>query len=84
MNKLPLYQFWVQVGLTGTLALFCMFNLSFQGKGNRSNEALYSSILSLLVGYWLPSPANNKQGNNVAIDSEQTNVMTNSEEKDQE
>lgn len=81
-NDLPLYRFIVQVGFTSVLIFFCMFSLTFPQKGSQRNQALYASLISFLTGFWMPSPGQNKEGDQVAIDSEETNVFSNQNQED--
>lgn len=72
--KIILYRFYMQVAITGTVALFCMFNLTFNSKGSRANQALFASTLTFIVGFWLPSPGSQKTSG-TDIESEVTNVF---------
>lgn len=78
MTQKERYTFYMQAAISSTLVLFCMFNLTFHQKGSRGNEALYASLLSGVFGFWLPSPASASKANNIAIESEETNINTGS------
>ena len=59
-QRIDFYKFIIQ-GVFSTLILgFCIFQLSSYEKGKRVNESLYSSILSGIMGYWLPSPTSRR------------------------
>lgn len=72
--KIELLKFYMQVGLSIGVFLFSTINLSISIRGSRGNSALYASFLSAVVFFWMPSPGQKKEGDQVAIDSEETNV----------
>lgn len=76
-NSLFLYKFWVQVVISLSVLTFCGVGLS---SSIRRNENLYSNLAFLIIGYWLPSPGgqNKKEENQISIESEQTNINTES------
>lgn len=76
MKNLEFYQFLTQVFFSATVTIFCMVKLSIPvGKG-KVNESLYSSILTGIVGYWLPSPTSKRSQSNVSVDTEVTTINT--------
>lgn len=74
MTERERYSFIAQSLISGSILLFCFFNLSFHEKKRNINEALYAGFISLIIGYWLPSPTAGKQ-NQVDISSRETNVF---------
>lgn len=80
--KIELYKFYMQVGLSISVFLFSAINLSISVRGSRGNSALYASFLSAVVFFWMPSPGQKKEGDSVAIDSEQTNVFSDTTKQD--
>ena len=75
-NNIFLYRFWVQVAISLLVLVFCGFGLISGGREGRRNETLYSNLVFLVIGYWFPSPGQNKQqegGTSIGI-SEQTIV----------
>ena len=48
--------FTSQLGISVTVVLFCMFQLYYSTSCER--DSLYSGLLSLILGCWLPSPVN--------------------------
>lgn len=77
-RDLELYQFLTQVWFSSVVAIFCIAKLSIPVSKGKVNESLYSSILTAIVGYWLPSPSGKKQSNlsQVSVDSEIATINT--------
>ena len=50
-NKILLYQFIFSF----TIVIFCMFQIKYA-----NDSAVYLSLISSILGYWLPSPMDNK------------------------
>lgn len=78
--KIDLYKFYMQVGLSVAIFAFAAINLSSTARKNRGNEALYASLLTGVFTYWMPSPGQKKEGDQVAIESEETNVFPNNKQ----
>lgn len=74
MNNLDTYRFYMQGAISFSVVVFSMTMLCFHPGGKRSNEALFASLLSGVLGYWLPSPGAKREAN-IAVDSEQTNIL---------
>lgn len=74
MSQRERFSFYAQALISVIVLLFCLFNLTFHNKKRQSNDALYSGILNLIIGFWLPSPASGRQ-NQVDISSQETNVF---------
>lgn len=72
-SQLELYHFCTQVTFSAMVAIFCMCKLTLVPVKGKVNESLYSSILTGIVGYWLPSPGSRKNSS-VSVDSETTNI----------
>lgn len=45
-------KFWVQVGMTGLVSVFCITMIATHD----NQESIYVPILTGLLGYWLPAP----------------------------
>lgn len=75
LTQMPLYRFFVQVSITFMILIFCGIGLT----SNTRQQTLYSNLVFLIIGYWLPSPGSGskKEGDSVAIDSAETNVYQN-------
>lgn len=73
-DALEIRRFDAQVRFTFLVLVFCMFMLAVHPGQKKANEALYVSIITGLVGYWLPSPGVKKESQ-VNIDSNETNVL---------
>ena len=59
-QKIDFYKFLIQAAFSTLILCFCIYQLSLNQKGRRINESLYSSILSGIIGYWLPSPTSRR------------------------
>ena len=46
------YRFWVQVGITSAVSVFCITMMAT----NSDKEGIYLPVLTGIMGYWLPSP----------------------------
>lgn len=82
-NLIFIYRFWVQVVISLLVLIFCGVGLAAGGREGRRNETLYSNLVFLVIGYWFPSPGQNKQqesGTNIGF-SEQTTIVTEGQEK---
>lgn len=78
-QKIPFYKFAIQAIFSSVILVFCLYQLGSQGRGKRVNESLYSSILSGIAGYWLPSPTGRRSDGDagVSIDGDSTTVINN-------
>lgn len=75
INLISLYRFWVQV-FVGLLVLsFCGFGIISR---DLRNVTLYSNLGFLVLGWFTPSPGAQvkKDDSQIAIDSEQTNIVS--------
>lgn len=73
-KELTFYKFIVQVGFSAIFIFFCLFKLGFT-KLKSGEQSLYWGGLIGNIGYWMPSPLQKKEGDQVAIDSKETNVF---------
>lgn len=80
-KELGFYRFIVQVGFSSIFILFCLFKLGFT-RLKSGEQSLYWGGLVGNIGYWMPSPLQKKEGDQVAIDSEQTNVFPTDDKQD--
>lgn len=77
IQLIPLYRFWIQVVTIALVLAFCGYGLV---SGDRRNGNLYSNLAYLMLGYLFPSPGgqSKKEGDQIAIDSNETNVYPDS------
>lgn len=80
-QRIDFYKFIIQAAFSTLILGFCIYQLSNQERGRRINESLYSSILSGIIGYWLPSPTSRRSDGDagVSIDGDSTTVINNPE-----
>lgn len=81
-QRIDFYKFIIQAAFSTLILGFCIYQLSNQERGRRVNESLYSSILSGIIGYWLPSPTSRRtEGDGgFSVDGE-TTIINNPREK---
>lgn len=74
LSLLPLYRFWMQIIVSIAVLVFCGVGIVSK---DRLNGSFYSNLFYLVLGNLLPSPGGSgkKEGDQVAIESEQTNVF---------
>lgn len=74
LSLLPLYRFWMQIIVSVAVLIFCGVGIVSK---DRLNGSFYSNLFYLVLGNLLPSPGGSgkKEGDNVAIDSAETNVF---------
>lgn len=71
---IPLYRFWIQVIVSVAVLVFCGVGIVSR---DRLNGSFYSNLFYLVLGNLLPSPGGQgkKEGDQIAIDTENTNFL---------
>lgn len=75
-ERMELYKFFVTVGFSAGVALFCMVQLAWHpGQKRGTNDSAYFGLLGTCVALWV-NPGGAKKESNVAVDSQQTTIQT--------
>lgn len=76
-RELEVFKIGMQGLITIIILSFCIFKLSGFSGDRRVNESLYSSILSGIMGWWMPSPTQGGRKDGISVDTESTTIVNN-------
>lgn len=89
-ERVALYRFYVQTALSFTGLIICAIGLFAPIKGATRNAALFSSLATGIFAFWMPAPGSQPPAapsyppvrSTVAVQSKETMILANPEEKE--